>query len=990
MASVSADVPGLGRRESRRLFSPVLVGRHREFGLLLGAVTTPPALVVVEGEAGIGKTRLVREVLADPTLGRRVLAGQCHRLREPFPLGPLIEALGSVALDPPTAPLNPVVGALRAFLPELADRLPPAPEPLGDPIAVRHRLFRALLELIGALGPTLVVIEDLHWADAGTVELLQFLLSRLPRQLAVLLTYRREELDAASTVLGVASHVEGTTSTTTLSLPPLDREGVLRLTQQTLRTEQVCDQLADAFHELCGGNPFALVELIRLLHERDQLILGPDGCIAARLDALAVPPALRGSILERVRLLPRDAQLITQAAAVLELPAQEHLLTKVAGLSPSRGNKGLSDALARALVQEVKPGFYALCHALAGQAVYEAVPAPARQLLHLRAAQAIQSRSAPLPLAQLAHHYRHAGKPRQWLRYAERAADASAAMGDDRSAAVLLEQALSMTDLPTTTRTRMVLKLGDAALFGRVPRQAIDALERALEGRSLTVGVRGELRFCLARLTYQAGDAFSAYGQMVRAADELQRRPGLAARAMANLASVMPVEGDVNEHLVWVDRALQADSRQEDPVVTTDVLGSRADILLKFGDPAGWGAVEDIPWTAKSVEQKLELVRACKYLASATLLLGHYQRAESFLQQADGIRRELGHGRFGVGLATVRAQLDWSIGRWDGLEERARRLVESSADAPLMSGPNELILAWLQLVRGDVEHAERGFGSLLEVFREARDRSHFASATSGLARIHLARGDMQAATEVATRALPAPDAGATWTWTYAVAPVAVEALVACGAVNEARDLAARFGRELRGRDAPAATAALALCRGVIAGADNCRLGAVRQFRQADGIWSGLPCPYEAAQALERRGRCLLAGDDRAGGDCLLSALVAFDGLGASWDAARIKAALRSHKVALPHPWRGGRTGYGQELSPREREVARLAAVGKTNREIAEALFISSRTVENHVAAAMKKRAVASRTELGVASESRSRDLAWPRQMAPPKMSRPYG
>lgn len=921
----------------------------------------------MEGDAGIGKTRLVAEVLTDSALcGRRMLIGQCHRLRDPFPLGPLIEAFSTMSADPFTASLSPVVGALCPFLPELADRLPPTPEPLGDPRAERHRLFRASSELLQALGPAALVVEDLHWADAGTVELLEFLLCRLPAQLTVLLTYRREALEPGSPILGLASRVEEAAATATVSLLPLDRKAVLRFTEESLGTDQIHARLADDLHRLTGGNPFALGEFIRLLDARDQLRVDVDGVTRAQLNAFAVPAALRDSVLQRVGLLGADARLLTQAAAVLELPAQAELLAEVAGLSPTRGSIGLSGALLSALVQEVKPGLYALLHALAGRIVYDALPTPERRMLHLRAAKALEARGDPLPFALLAHHFEQAGRVPRWLHYAERASDASAAMGDDRGAAALLEEALVAPKIPAATRTRMTLKLGDAALFGRVPLCAIAHLERALADRALPSGMRGELRFCLARLLYLAGDGSAAYRQMVQATDELARRPKLAARGMASLAAVLPVPGGVEEPLRWADRALQADAHQRDPVVTTEVLGSRAAVLLEFGDPRGWRAVEDIPWHASSVPARLELVRACKYLASATLLLGHYGHARFFLDRADHLRRELDNARFGVGLATVEAHLEWHTGRWEGLEARVRRLVESNTDGPAMSGPNELVLAWLLLCRGDVERAEHGFEAVLHSLRDTRHRSHSASAANGLARIHLIRGDGQAARAVTSRRLGSSSEIGCWTVAYPVAPTAVEALVACEAIDEARDVTARLERELRDRDAPAARAALAVCRGIVAEADGCPEVALHRFAQAEWAWKQLPCPYEATQALERRGQCLLAQGQRTGGQCLLSALEAFHRLGASWDAARITSALRTHELPLPHPWRGGRKGYGQALSPREQEVARLAGMGKTNREIAEVLFISSRTVENHVASAMRKQAVASRKDLGIA------------------------
>src|SRR3954462_3674258 len=138
-----------------------LVEREDELSEIVAALAQPPALVAVEGEAGIGKTRLVREALASPTLdARNVLLGQAHPMRDPFPLGTIIDALAH-APWPPVERLSPIVGVLRPLLPERADDLPPAPERLSDPHAERHRVVRAVVALLAELGPTILVLEDI-------------------------------------------------------------------------------------------------------------------------------------------------------------------------------------------------------------------------------------------------------------------------------------------------------------------------------------------------------------------------------------------------------------------------------------------------------------------------------------------------------------------------------------------------------------------------------------------------------------------------------------------------------------------------------------------------------------------------------------------------------------------------------------------------------------------------------------------------------------
>lgn len=127
-------------------------------------------------------------------------------------------------------------------------------------------------------------------------------------------------------------------------------------------------------------------------------------------------------------------------------------------------------------------------------------------------------------------------------------------------------------------------------------------------------------------------------------------------------------------------------------------------------------------------------------------------------------------------------------------------------------------------------------------------------------------------------------------------------------------------------------------------------------------WHALPNPRREAAALEAAGGVLLAAGDRTGVERLEAAYASFDRLGASWDANRVAAALRRAGAAVPH--RRGRRGYGEELSPREQEVARLLGEGLTNRQIGEALFLSRRTAEAHFARILRKLRVRSRADLG--------------------------
>lgn len=947
---------------ARQRFSPALIGRDRELALLCEALSAAPALILVEGEAGIGKSRLVREAVGSPAAeGRRVLHGCCHRLRDPFLLGPVVEALRRAGDQPPSRSLTPLLGALRPLLPELAGMLPPELAPIGDARAERHRTFRALRELFEALGPTVCVLEDLHWADEGTLEFLAFLLSEPPSGLALVLTYRAEGLPAVSPVQAVASRVREETLNLTIELSGLAVKDVGRLVGALLEAEAVSEDAASDLHRWTAGNPLALEEVIGMLRERGQLVLNEGRLTSAPL-RVEVPPTIREAVRERLERLDRDGRVITHAAAVLATSVPEDLLRQVAGLPRARGTKALASAVSSGLLEPEPDGRFWFGHVLAAEAVQAEIPALERRRLHLRAARSLESCPGVRPLARLAHHHREAKRPSDWARYAEAAADAATSMGNDREAARLLLEALCAPGAQRARRVRMAIKLGVAALYSVSPQAAIGILQRTLAEENMPRGVRGELRCSLARLQSHAGDG-SWREEMVRAVTELGRRPALAAPAMATLAWPTMAEGELKDDIGWLRRASETAARARDPRVKRAVDGQRAAILLSVGDPEGWDVVSEIPQQATSIEDKAQLLRDFHNFSVVALNLGHYRQAESFLAGAARIDNDLEHVSWGPWLQSTRISLDWRAGRWQGLESRARELIEATVARPALSLGNELILGSVLLARGRVEEAEQIFARALERARPRRWMSTQVVAAAKLARIRLAGGDAQAAAELSAPGLEVVRRKGIWVWARDVAPVAVQALLALGAWAQARDLAGEFTAGLRDRDAPAARAAGALCDGAVLEARGRHDAGARSLSRAERLWLELPCPYEAAQVREKRGRCLLGRDDQRGGDLLLGALQTFDGLGASWDAGRVRAELRTKDIALRTPAPGGRRTHRGALTPREAEVARLAGRGAKNREIADTLFLSPRTVEAHMSSALRKLGVDSRGAL---------------------------
>jgi DNA-binding CsgD family transcriptional regulator len=194
----------------------------------------------------------------------------------------------------------------------------------------------------------------------------------------------------------------------------------------------------------------------------------------------------------------------------------------------------------------------------------------------------------------------------------------------------------------------------------------------------------------------------------------------------------------------------------------------------------------------------------------------------------------------------------------------------------------------------------------------------------------------------------------------------VAALVAAGQASDADQFVEAFAGGLHGRDIPAAGAALMLCRAIAAEGAGGQALAAGLFAGAARAWQALPRPYDALLAQERQGICLLAAGQTAAGIGVLSEVFhGLSGLGATAPVERVAGRLREQGADIRREWRRGRRGYGDELSPRELDVVRLVAAGRTNREIARALSRSPNTVAGQLNSAMRKLSVSSRTALAI-------------------------
>ncbi|MFI6357405.1 ATP-binding protein [Streptomyces sp. NPDC050743] len=973
-AAESADAPA--RRPG--LAVPRLVGRDRDLSSLDQALDECSGLVVVAGEAGIGKTRLLHELL-----GRRretALIAVCPPFREPYTLGPVVDGVRRLTESVAGLPLTGLAGALRPVFPEWADQLPPAPAPLPDAASARHRLLRALVELIDALGVGLLVVEDAHWADETTLELLLFLRARRERGPLLVLTHRPEDVRPESLLRRLVAQA----GVSRVEPGPLDTAGTADLVSSMLGGEPVSVEFAEFLHGHTDGLPLAIEESVRLIYDRADLVCENGAWLRRDVEELDVPPSIRDAVLERTSRLGPAACAVLAALAVLEGERAPALVAEVAGIPVQEAENGLVEALAGGLLYEERDARVGFRHVLAARSVYQALGAIQRSRLHRRAGEALE-RERVRGVAELARHFREAGDPRRWAAYAEQAADHAISSGDPRTAFGLLLDLLAGGAVRGAAVPRLVRRMPLYAAPGDGPLRELVAVLRETAAGDLTPEERTETTWQLARLMFHVGDVEAASVEMEQAVPGLvQDRPVAAVHAMMMLARPVGTARPAAHHRAWLEHAGRLIETLPDPSPEERLafLMDRAATLLVLGDPAGWAAARDLPIKGETPGEVLQRARGFANLGEAAMLWGCYDDARRRLEAAAALAEEHRHLRLRDLVGATLAHLDWLTGDWAAPMQWGPLALD--ADEPVLRADALLLGGLVDAARGDRRRAQERVRAAIEVGRPRGPADGSRDPSAVLARLAIAAGrpgEALAATDAAWRLV---EAKGLWLWAAEIAPLRVRALLEAGRVGEAVRAAEAFAAGTRDLDAPVAAAARRLTAALLARAGGDLTGAAGLFEEAGAAWAALPRPYDALLAREAAAGCHLAvGErDRAVG-LLLEVFGDLTALGATEDADRVRRTLADEGVRAGA--RSGRPGYGDQLSPRELDVVRLLVEGRTSAQIARVLGLSPRTVEKHVHSAMRKRQAPSRTALAVAAVE-SGDVPLPGSVPQPPAS----
>ena len=920
-----------------------LLERVRELAAIDDAVTAAAAghggLLVIEGPAGIGKSRLVAASRAAAgSRGFQVLAARADRLERDYGFGVVRSLLEAAVRGLPAED--------RAGLFDGAAGLAaPVLDPAGDAPAATFATLHGVYWLLAALAersPLLITVDDGHWADEPSLRALHHIARRIADLPVLLVLATRPAEPGSATELLDAVRAEA--SAAVLRPGPLSRAATATLAAEMLGAG-VDPDFETACHEVAGGNPMLLGALLRSLRAAG---VPPS---AAHVEAVLerAPAIVSAFVLPRLRHLPRAAAATARALAVLGPAAALRHLAALAGLDADAAAVAV-DQLVAADLAVTEPQL-AFAHPLIGQAVTDRMPAAERRAAHARAARELAADAAPAEA--VAAHLLHVAPLRDaWtVRQLRAAAAAALASGAPQAATTYLERAMTEPP-PPDQRPAVLFELGSAQTrLG--PTRGFDRLAEALDG---TVGATARARVAL-RLARGLETAW----ELPRALDVLQR-------------AVMEADtaADMDPELRLLLQAEYVGLARSRPAARQDAL-ARLRRLLPHARPdsvAGCmllaaSAVEllQVPGrAAEALDQAARAATGVLGLRSGSFATGVLYMVAPVLTAAgdpEAAARAADAAVVGGRSRAAPLELGAAYGARAEAARRVGALLDAESDARLATEiatgfgipyPVRLILGYLLPVlveRGQVEDAERELAGL-----QIDRRQTYLQA--GIGRLRLAQdrpGEALPLLLACGRGLEKRG------WSHpGLLPWETDAALAhhrCGETGRARELAATALARARRFEAPVAVGIALRTVGLLEGDPDA-------LQESTEVLGASSARLEHAHSLVELGAALRRANNRVDAREPLRA-----GLDLAHRCAATALAARATEelaAAGARPRSPRRTGV-EALSPSEHRVARLAAQGLTNRDIAQALFVTTKTVEVHLSACYRKLAVTSRAAL---------------------------
>jgi ATP/maltotriose-dependent transcriptional regulator MalT len=954
--------------------APNMIGRRDQLGALRRYLDLARAgagqLVFLAGEAGVGKTRLIREFTARARASGRVaiLEGRCYDEDPAVPYGPFVDAIRAAMREyGPEAiarACDPWTADLLRLLPELAS-VAPEPRAADDPQFQKRRLFEAIFSLIrphDAQVCHVVVLEDAHWADPTSQELIQYLARVIERErLLLIVSYRTDELHRRHPLAHLLAQLNRERLFQEIRLAPLVLEELAGLLEAALgRTLPAV--LVETLFDRTGGNPFFAEELLKSLIAHGQLDTLIAAAQAGRVTSrLATPLSIKDTILERAADLDATTAEVLTYAAVIGRRSDFDLLLRLTGLSEAELLRCVERLVERQLVVEEPGGDdYSFRHALTREAVYDDLLGRERRMRHREVLAALEAMHADRPddaIDQLAYHSVQGRQLEQAARYTRMAGERAACMYAYREAVSHYEVALDVLDAEAPAERAELLAslghaaypLGDFSRCARAWREAQRLYEQLGDWRR-----SAELLRWLGRVAWERDDPEVAFAHTRAAIAILEAEPPGRDLAMAYsaLSQLYMVSSHPDESIEWGEKALALADQFGDVAVTTHALNNVGVALAERGEGArGIAYLERSLELAKQHDHLLDELRAYLNLSGNLLTLGQLGRSAALLREGIARAEQVHVELYSAKMRDMLGRAELLLGNWDA----ARALLDRPQRQGTPPQPEDEerypLLGELLLRQGRPDQARRLLESQLARPERREDTYARRPLYASLVRVYLALGELGQALALLEQRFGRRETGFLPKGQELLS-VGVEVYVRAGMPDKAAELVEALAALDAAGASPILVARLAEGRGLLAAHAGQHAEAAASFARAHAQWQALALPYEAARARRRRAASLLQHGDTAAREAALAELAAaravFERLGALLELEAV-----DKLIPRPAPRRAG-------LTRREREVIALIAQGYSNREIGEALTIAEKTAEVHVGNILGKLGLASR------------------------------
>ncbi len=906
---------------------PTIVGRDAELAAIENWLASArPALLELEGEAGIGKSVLWEEgVRAAREAGALVLTSRPVEIETAVSYG----ALASL-LEPALAVANGAVAPPRRRALEGALRLREVAASSLDETAFALGAL-SVLRAVAERQPVVVAVEDVQWLDAASRVALTYSLRHLQPgdDVAVLLTRRLgagPQLELVGSALGMSGAV--------LQPGPLSVGALHRIIRERLGSALSRPKLVHV-HDASRGNPFHALELARI-------VAGTE----ANGFAFVVPPSLSDALRRRIGGLSADTQALLLAVAAAGEPHAE-LLARV--VEPGDVEAPLAEAMERGVLV-LADGIVRFSHPLLASSVYGDATEGSRSQMHLRLAELSESPESR------ARHLALAGTgPDETVATAlARGAESACRRGARGAGAALFEQAASLTPRSDDDgRARRLVAAARAHFQSGEADRARSLLEDAAAACA-----EGPARYeALCALGAVLDETVGGTASLETFESVLQTGDAaLRARARRCLAQALAYVGNLEQALEQADAAVDETDRLPDRTEAVYALAMQA-LVRKMAGHADW---HEPLARGLRLEAEIELpdLDGCPSAFEAdTLRLeleldaarSAYERLLARTTDRGDVRTEC-WCRFGL------AAVDIAAGRWDRAGEHAAELADLAEQTGVFRLPVLRTSAHLAVLRGEVEE---GRGLLAAAIAEAEPLGELHNLRSLLqleGLLELSLGDAEAALPPLRRAREIAEqmaVGEPSMLTFLLDEVEAHALI--GDAASATAVLMAFDRRREGNRAPWIAPLVLRARGLVEAAVRDLDTACASLEAAVAAEDQLPLPLERARTRLALGRILRRLQQRsAAHEMLDGALARFEELGAPLWAERAREELA--RV-------GGRAPSGDDLTPTEQRIADLVVEGMTNREVAAALFVTPKTVESALTRVYRKLGVRSRTAL---------------------------